>query len=343
MVLLSLPRKLCHQSNIVPMSCLAIACVYLLTRRLILPRDQTDFASTADSAKDTNSWSTTVSVRVARGRPPTTSTSTSRPNSANGNHGNDAVHSIPGTANNLTDGHKMAVLVPFRNCQTELKQFAPHISKYLHDKGIHHRIYILNQVDDFRFNRAALVNVGFREMHSDCDYIAMHDVDHLAQGPSVNYDYPRLGPRHLPRRHYTGYIGGVLLMTNGQFIQVNGLSNDFWGWGKEDDDLYKRLRITKIKVFHADAPFLTIHNITKRPKDIAAYFNQNKWKDVLDMECGVKTVEYSIDSRIDTTVNGAPVTFVNIRLKCNLERTPFCLNKKDHYKYIRTLSTSKVK
>jgi xylosylprotein 4-beta-galactosyltransferase len=29
----------------------------------------------------------------------------------------------------------------------------------------------------FRFNRASLINVGFLESRTDCDYIAMHDVD----------------------------------------------------------------------------------------------------------------------------------------------------------------------
>ena len=42
---------------------------------------------------------------------------------------------------------------------------------------------MVNQADSWRFNRAALINVGFKESSSSCDYIAMHDVDLLPQVP----------------------------------------------------------------------------------------------------------------------------------------------------------------
>lgn len=31
-------------------------------------------------------------------------------------------------------------------------------------------------------------------------------------------------------------------MTTTQFRAINGFSNEFWGWGGEDDDLFKRVR-----------------------------------------------------------------------------------------------------
>ena len=46
-----------------------------------------------------------------------------------------------------------------------------------------HEIWVVNQADSWRFNRAALINVGFKESSSSCDYIAMHDVDLLPQVP----------------------------------------------------------------------------------------------------------------------------------------------------------------
>lgn len=39
------------------------------------------------------------------------------------------------------------------------------------------------------------------------------------------------------RLRYKGYFGGVTAMTKEQFLQVNGFSNIYWGWGGEDDDL----------------------------------------------------------------------------------------------------------
>ena len=31
-------------------------------------------------------------------------------------------------------------------------------------------------------------------------------------------------------------------------LQVNGLSNLFWGWGREDDELYLRIKEVKMAV-----------------------------------------------------------------------------------------------
>ena len=38
----------------------------------------------------------------------------------------------------------------------------------------------------------------------------------------------------------TDCFGGVLLVNQEDFRRVNGFSNQYWGWGAEDDDLRKR-------------------------------------------------------------------------------------------------------
>lgn len=40
---------------------------------------------------------------------------------------------------------------------------------------------------------------------------------------------------------YKGYTGGVVAIRRTQYEDINGFSNDFWGWGGEDDDLNNRL------------------------------------------------------------------------------------------------------
>lgn len=47
-------------------------------------------------------------------------------------------------------------------------------------------------------------------------------------------------PLFCSRLRYSGYFGGVTALSREQFFKVNGFSNNYWGWGGEDDDL--RLR-----------------------------------------------------------------------------------------------------
>ena len=43
------------------------------------------------------------------------------------------------------------------------------------------------------------------------------------------------------RLPYTSYYGGVSQIPRNVFEAINGNSNQFFGWGGEDDDLWNRL------------------------------------------------------------------------------------------------------
>ncbi|XP_060078547.1 beta-1,4-galactosyltransferase 7-like [Ylistrum balloti] len=243
--------------------------------------------------------------------------------------------------------HKMALIIPYRDRLEELLQFVPYMYNYLNGKHIAHRIYVINQVDNFRFNRASLINVGFLESRSDCDYIAMHDVDLLPLNPELDYGFPELGPFHVaspeyhPKYNYSKFVGGILLMNKDHFIQVNGMSNRYWGWGREDDELYVRLLKARLQIRRPKGlktgrkdTFLHNHNAL-RTRDNKRYFNQTRLTSRLDRETGVSTVKYSVDRRVNLVIDGAPVTMLNVRLKCDLEKTKWCLKKEDHEKLYR--------
>lgn len=133
-------------------------------------------------------------------------------------------------------------------------QFVPYINDFLAKQDIPHHIFILNQVDRFRFNRASLINVGFIYTKEDFDYIAMHDVDLLPLNKNLKYDYPENGPFHVagpelhPRYHYSTFVGGILLLKMEHYALVNGMSNKYWGWGLEDDEFYLRLTEAGLKI-----------------------------------------------------------------------------------------------
>jgi xylosylprotein 4-beta-galactosyltransferase len=153
------------------------------------------------------------------------------------------------------DSHQLAVVVPFRDRFEELLEFVPHMYQFLNRQRLQHQIWVINQVDKHRFNRASLINVGFLLSRAHgCDYIAMHDVDLLPLNDKLNYSYPQDGPFHVsspelhPRYHYATFVGGILLLTATHFEKLNGLSNLFWGWGREDDEFYLRIRQANLKV-----------------------------------------------------------------------------------------------
>ncbi|XP_021362096.1 beta-1,4-galactosyltransferase 7-like isoform X1 [Mizuhopecten yessoensis] len=236
--------------------------------------------------------------------------------------------------------HKMALLVPFRNCINELKEFAPHMMKFLNNQRIPYTIYVINQVDDLRFNRASLVNIGFLERHPDCDYIAIHDVDLLPLNPKLNYSFPSEGPFHVsspelhPLYHYSEFTGGILLMTREQYEKVNGMSNKFWGWGAEDDDLALRILHHGFKTIHPlglktgfQNTFRHIHE-SKRPRDQARFIDEYKIKRRMDVSSGLNNTRYTVESRNTTLINGTQVTFINVHITCDVKITPWCLMEK---------------
>ncbi|KAJ8317016.1 hypothetical protein KUTeg_004920 [Tegillarca granosa] len=214
--------------------------------------------------------------------------------------------------------HKLALIIPFRDRLEELMEFAPYMHNYLNQKKIRHTIYVINQdsqslyievclllfLSFVRFNRASLINVGFLESREDCDYIAMHDVDLLPVNPHLDYSYPENGPFHVaapdlhPLYHYKTFVGGILLLRREDFVTVNGLSNRYWGWGREDDEFYVRIKKAGLKK--------------------TSY---------LDKKTGVSNVMYKVDSKSHVTFNGAPVRIINVNLICDINETPWCLKK----------------
>ena len=137
---------------------------------------------------------------------------------------------------------KLSIIVAFRERDEHLKMFIPHMQKYLSD--IPHDIFVIEQYDKRPFNRGKLMNIGFLETEKTHDYSCFHDVDMLPQ----NADYSYTDIAHLASRAeqfeykmpYSSYFGGVTMFSNEKFRNINGYSNNYWGWGAEDDDLLLR-------------------------------------------------------------------------------------------------------
>ena len=122
-------------------------------------------------------------------------------------------------------------------------------------------VYVIEQVGEELFNRAALQNVGFSEALDDdaaFDCFLFHDVDLLAEDDRHPYACDPRAPLHLaPYVDKFSYrlpfnnanaFGGAVALTRRQFLAVNGNSNAYFGWGGEDDDLAARARAKGMKI-----------------------------------------------------------------------------------------------
>lgn len=150
--------------------------------------------------------------------------------------------------------HKLGVIVPFRNRETQLRQFLREVPKFLDNQGIVHEIIVVEQMDEEDFNRGALLNAGVLEAEArGCDYVALHDVDLIPRYADYSYvDIPvEMVGKILDDSYEEGfqitledltddYFGGVVLFPVETFKKVNGYSNKYAGWGFEDNDLLKR-------------------------------------------------------------------------------------------------------
>ncbi|XP_058505398.1 beta-1,4-galactosyltransferase 7 isoform X2 [Solea solea] len=231
--------------------------------------------------------------------------------------------------------HKLALIIPFRERFEELLVFVPFMHTFLNKKKIRHKIIVINQVDHYRFNRASLINVGYQESGNDTDYLAMHDVDLLPLNDALDYGFPEDGPFHVaspelhPLYHYKTYVGGILLLTKRHYHMCNGMSNRFWGWGREDDEFYRRLRKAELQLFRPSGittgykTFLHIHDPAWRKRDQKRVAAQKQFK--VDPEGGLTNLRYQVESRQEVSISGAPCTVINTKLECEQDRTPWCL------------------
>ena len=141
--------------------------------------------------------------------------------------------------------HKLGIIIPYRNRPEQLATFRKEINDYL---DIDFELIVVEQSDKKDFNRGKLLNIGFLKAEElGCDYVIFHDVDMLP----VEADYSYVNkPTHLitevdlpegvSRTLFDEYFGGVTAFPVNLFKQINGYSNEYYGWGFEDDDLLLR-------------------------------------------------------------------------------------------------------
>ncbi|CAG0923553.1 unnamed protein product [Notodromas monacha] len=115
--------------------------------------------------------------------------------------------------------------------------------------------------DDLHFNRGQLLNIGTleAEKHGDYHCFVYHDLDMIPEKGNTPYKcFPwplhlALGVEKLQYKPFYRGMSGVAIVPKQLIHQVNGHSNNFWGWGGEDDDFLLRFNSQGFNVMHYPA------------------------------------------------------------------------------------------
>ena len=179
------------------------------------------------------------------------------------------------------------IIVPYREQQEQkrgeqLLKFTQHMKRW-HPTW---PILIIEQVDEEKFNRGALLNIGSRYAQKfGAEYVVYHDVDLIPLAPLVPYyeAFPEqplhIGTAYKGKYGGPGFIGQVLSMSMKDVKRSNGYPS-FWGWGGEDDALRNRLKKKGIQIWQPDisSGFKILEHLDTRK--IPGAKNMTKWEDV---------------------------------------------------------------
>ena len=156
---------------------------------------------------------------------------------------------------------KVAIIVPYRDRDEHLRYFLNHLHPFLQRQQLDYQIYVVEQLGHGLWNKGILFNVGFKYVQEtsknywNC-YI-FHDVDHIPDTDYNLYACPAQGPRHMSlrldkfeykRSYGPNYFGGSFAISPEHYQLINGFSNEFWGWGYEDDDIRDRVLNKKLTI-----------------------------------------------------------------------------------------------
>jgi hypothetical protein len=151
---------------------------------------------------------------------------------------------------------KIAIIFPYRDQIVQNR--SEHLQKtlaYYNDLNISSiDLYVIEQGNDKKFNRGILINAGhdiIKKSGIEYQNEVHHDIDVQPNMELIKYFYSD----HViacKKAFYDHFFGTLSVLPVSIMDKVNGYSNNFWGWGVEDDNLSARLKHHGIKVYNAD-------------------------------------------------------------------------------------------
>lgn len=152
---------------------------------------------------------------------------------------------------------KAGIIIPIRNRDEHLSLLLPSLEATLKGQNISYEIILVEQEEGKAFNRGTLINIGAKIAEKKkCTYLVIHDVDKLPVDVDYSYvDKPLLLCAFVRegkgeyQKQPIDYFSGIITIPLTQFKKINGYSNEYWGWGFEDNDLLYRIEKKKLPLF----------------------------------------------------------------------------------------------
>lgn len=256
---------------------------------------------------------------------------------------------------------KIAIITIYRNTSdnSRLEQYKKFIEKInnLKEYG-NFDVFIIEQSQDNQFfNIGKLKNIGFKkanEHFNNYSFYIFTDIDIIPDKLlSPYYFYSIKGISCLAIRgtiynYKSGncFFGSCIGIDKESFELINGYPNNFWGWGGEDECLFYRCNIKKIKIYEPQIG--SIIDLEKRygKKNDKIKENSKIEKQILDIknykENGLNNLNYK---DISYTVNNNCYHFiVDLCYKDDIKKFPQWFNfKKYSFKEVKELKKKTIK
>ena len=139
--------------------------------------------------------------------------------------------------------------IPYRDRDDHLKKFSVEGIKFLDECGIPYKIIVVEQAEGELFNLGKLTNIGFdifkKEGFSENDSYVFQPVDCIPS--AAEYPAPRGGVAKLTRPDEHKFYKAFSIDPKA-YEEINGITNECWGWGGEDEEFFARLAVKNIPV-----------------------------------------------------------------------------------------------
>jgi len=204
------------------------------------------------------------------------------------------------------------IIIPYRDREKHLTELLNHLHPFLQAQNLSYRIIVIEQEQGKPFNRAKLFNVGVAEsqkIKTGHQCFILHDVDLVPLNAQNLYACSKL-PLHLSayidtfryNLPYKNLFGGVIAISEDMYKDINGFSNEYSGWGGEDDDLWvNRISPQTHGVMLRYQSSISKYRMLQHEKASPSADRFQKLKKGNDnyFEDGLNNVEYSVISKVE--------------------------------------------